>query len=126
MRFNVSSSGNILTRREKMGWGGEPYLGWGESIQETWAPAITLDSILDINSAPKIINFLSIDVEGAEYAVLSGVDFSKYEFCVICTDCELNSPAYNLLMSNNYVLYQIVGGSMIFLSENFSAGFVCQ
>lgn len=44
------------------------------------ARAITLNKILQISKAPKIIDFLSLDVEGAELEVLKGIDFKKYKF----------------------------------------------
>lgn len=40
-------------------------------------PVATLDVILTRNGAPKIIDFLSLDVEGGELEVLKGVDFSR-------------------------------------------------
>ncbi len=44
------------------------------------APARTLSSILEECHAPTRIDFLSLDVEGAEFAVLEGVDHSKFRF----------------------------------------------
>jgi hypothetical protein len=39
-------------------------------------------------NAPKTIEYLSIDTEGSEYEILSGFNFSKYDFRVIT--CEHN------------------------------------
>ena len=47
-------------------------------IQKFTAQASTLNSILDEVKAPTTIDFLSLDVEGAELEVLKGIDFSKY------------------------------------------------
>lgn len=44
------------------------------------AVARTLNSILEEAMAPEIIDFFSLDVEGAEIEVLRGVDHSKYKF----------------------------------------------
>ena len=49
--------------------------------------AKTLTEILDEAHAPKEIDFLSLDVEGAELAVLSGVNFEKYKFKYMLIEC---------------------------------------
>jgi FkbM family methyltransferase len=40
---------------------------------------VTLDEILENAKAPRHIDFMSIDVEGAEYEVLKGLSLDKYE-----------------------------------------------
>ena len=47
---------------------------------------ITLNQILEKSRAPKIIDFYS-DVEGAEYAVLNGINFKKYKFKYMLIEC---------------------------------------
>lgn len=42
--------------------------------------ARTLSSILDESNAPETIDLLSLDAEGAELAILQGIDFNKYKF----------------------------------------------
>ncbi len=42
--------------------------------------ARTLSSILDESNAPETIDLLSLDAEGAELAILRGIDFNKYKF----------------------------------------------
>jgi len=49
---------------------------------------ISLSDLLEKNSAPKIIDYLSIDTEGSEYEILKEFDFSKFRFRVIT--CEHN------------------------------------
>lgn len=53
-------------------WGGESY--------EFLAPARTLNSILREAGAPRNIQLLSLDVEGAELEVLLGLDFKHFKF----------------------------------------------
>lgn len=66
---------------------------------------ITLIDLLQTQGAPSYIDYLSIDTEGSEFAILSAFDFSKYSFGVIT--CEHNySPQrdliYNLLVGHGY------------------------
>lgn len=41
---------------------------------------VSLTSVLDDANAPRFIDYLSLDVEGNEHAVLTGLDHSKYKF----------------------------------------------
>ena len=53
---------------------------------------ISLEDLLDHYSAPKVIDYLSIDTEGSELPILESLDFNKYQFKVIT--CEHNlTPA---------------------------------
>lgn len=66
---------------------------------------ISLLDLLEKYSAPKEIDFLSIDTEGSEFDILSNFDFNKYEIKVIT--CEHNfTPArekiFSLLSGNGY------------------------
>ena len=49
---------------------------------------ISLMDLLEKYNAPSHIDFLSIDTEGSEFAILSAFDFTKYSFSVIV--CEHN------------------------------------
>lgn len=66
---------------------GEQFLGAGETVLEFGAVARTLSSLLEEASAPRAIDFLSLDVEGAELDVLKGVDFMKYRFKYMLVEC---------------------------------------
>ena len=50
----------------------------------------TLAEILDNINAPEIIDYLSLDVEGHEYSILSTFPFDKYKFR--CMTVEHNEP----------------------------------
>lgn len=50
----------------------------------------TLDEIFDEMNAPKMIDYLSLDVEGHEYQILSTFPFDKYNFR--CITVEHNAP----------------------------------
>jgi FkbM family methyltransferase len=50
----------------------------------------TLEQVLDAYNAPRIIDYLSLDVEGQEYNILSTFPFDKYQFR--CLTVEHNAP----------------------------------
>lgn len=66
----------------------------------------TLNSILEETQAPKVIDFLSIDVEGYELEVLQGIDFDEWKFKVVCVEHNYNqmkrSEILKIFTSNGY------------------------
>jgi FkbM family methyltransferase len=67
---------------------------------------ISLNDLLAKYNAPKVIDYLSIDTEGSELAILSALNFDRYQFRVIT--CEhgfrpIRSKLYDLLTSHGYV-----------------------
>jgi FkbM family methyltransferase len=71
--------------------------------------SVTLSSVLDTYNAPKIIDYLSLDVEGQEYNILRTFPFDTYKFR--CMTVEHNAPHIgdeqqmkirSLLESNGY------------------------
>ena len=67
---------------------------------------ISLEDLLQMNNAPKYIDFLSIDTEGSEFDILNSFDFEKYSFGFIT--CEHNFTqsrelVFELLTANGYV-----------------------
>lgn len=66
---------------------------------------ISLLDLLDKYEAPEVIDYLSIDTEGSEVAILEAFDFSRYRFR--CITCEHNFTSdreiiHALLSSNGY------------------------
>lgn len=66
---------------------------------------ISLLDLLKKYSAPKLIDYLSIDTEGSEFKILKDFNFEKYQFRIIT--CEHNfgpnrEKIFNLLTSNGY------------------------
>lgn len=62
----------------------------------------TLEYILDKHNAPKVIDYLSLDVEGAEERILSKFPFDKYTF--LAMTIERPSPELEkVLFENDYV-----------------------
>lgn len=62
----------------------------------------TLEYVLDYFNAPKIIDYLSLDVEGAEERILSNFPFHKYTF--LAMTIERPTPELEkILFDNDYV-----------------------
>ena len=59
----------------------------------------TLQSILDEASAPRLIDYLSLDIEGAEFEALKDFDFCKYQFK--CMTIERPSFELDLLLDEH-------------------------
>lgn len=66
---------------------GQQFLQGSEVLFEYGALARRLNDLLRESDAPKVIDFLSLDVEGAELEVLRGVDFKEYRFKFILVEC---------------------------------------
>ena len=65
--------------------------------------AMTLTKILDEISAPNLIDFFSLDVEGFEDQVIQGINFNKYNFKFLLIETT-NDLVVNFLNNNNYSL----------------------
>ena len=62
----------------------------------------TLTSILDENNAPLIIDYLSLDIEGAEERALVSFDFEKYRFLSMTIE-RPSKKLHDILINNGYV-----------------------
>jgi FkbM family methyltransferase len=66
---------------------------------------ISLMDLLIKYKAPRIIDYLSIDTEGAEYDILKKFNFNKYKIKIITIEHNYNKnrdKIYHLLKKNNY------------------------
>lgn len=66
---------------------GKIYLPENELVFEFGAKAIPLQHLLKECKAPVLIDFLSLDVEGAELEVLKGVNHADYKFKYMLVEC---------------------------------------
>jgi FkbM family methyltransferase len=66
---------------------GRQFLKPWETVFTFGAVARTLSSILLEAKAPRVIDFLSLDVEGAEIEVLKGVDHKAFKFRYMLVEC---------------------------------------
>jgi len=79
----------------------------------------TLNSVLDENNAPNEIDYLSIDVEGAEQRILGGFNFKRYRFNCITIE-NPNDLLRTLLEKNEYILIkEIRGMDCFYIHQNF-------
>jgi FkbM family methyltransferase len=83
-----------------------PYVWWSlperqqtEYIEEP-KKVTTLENVLRKNNAPKIIDYLSMDIEGAEYSALRNFPFEEFKFRAISTE---QDTCRELLLSNGYI-----------------------
>ena len=80
----------------------------------------TLQSILEEADAPGVMDYLSVDTEGAEERVLRGFRFDKYRFRAMT----IERPSVQLITSliqNGYVLVKTIPGlDCFFIHESFA------
>ena len=79
------------------------------NIKEKEIQAFTLDEILNRDKYKNVkIDFLNIDVEGADFKVLNGLSFQKFSPELICVEIHdkkiKESKIYNFLKDKNYQL----------------------
>ena len=70
------------------------------------AIADQLNNILKKANAPKQIDFMSLDVEGAEIEVLKGVNHNEYRFKFICIESRSIEKITNYLSTKNYLMIE--------------------
>jgi len=107
----------------------------GEQAERVKVALRSLDSLLDEVSAPETIEYLSLDVEGGELAVLSAYPFAKRR--ILCMTVELHYPDPNgnlvdtmncsavrkLLRDNGYALAKSLFVDDFFVHESILEGY---
>ena len=66
---------------------------------------ISLNDLLDLYDAPKVIDYLSIDTEGSEFEILDNFDFEKYQIRIITVEHAFTiyrDKIYDLLLTKGY------------------------
>ncbi len=83
---------------------------------------VTMNSILEFAKAPAVMDYLSLDVEGAEYHALQNFDFSKYTFHVVTVE-RPSSKVHEILTKNGYRFCRqlISWGDCLYLHHTFPA-----
>jgi FkbM family methyltransferase len=83
---------------------GKRFLSSTEDVFSFGAVAETLTAILKKSNAPKKIDFLSLDVEGAELEVLKGVDFDEFSFKYMLIEVRDIKRMESFLSQYGYIL----------------------
>ncbi len=94
----------------------------GGKVVSKIVPTKKLTTLLNQNSAPAQIDFLSIDVEGHELTVLKTLDFLKFQpLIIICEDNSKgkNREVENYLKAKNYALVKRIGVNEIYTPNKF-------
>ena len=94
--------GTDLTDIETHTQRGSQYLGEHETLFEFGAKAVPLHTFLQEANAPATIDFLSLDVEGAEKEVLRGIDHNQYRFKYMLVECRDFDALKTYLQSVGY------------------------
>lgn len=76
---------------------------WDDGGNMVIKPCDTLENILDRHNAPSTIDYLSIDVEGSELAILRDFPFLRYRFKAISIE---GNSCNDLLLAQGYVMVQ--------------------
>lgn len=82
----------------------KPFLPPTEDMFSYGAMARPLNDLLEEAGAPKVIDLLSLDVEGAEIAVLKGIDHTRYRFKYLCIECRDKDKLIAYLADHGYRL----------------------
>ena len=86
----------------------------------------TLTNLVDRTSYKNSpIDFLSVDVEGHELAVLQSLDFRRYKPKVVCVETwsstlrdVMQSDVYSFMEAQGYILVNWIDLNLIFLHKN--------
>lgn len=89
-----------------------------QGLQLIEVPTISLAALLDRNSAPSRIDYLSLDIEGSEELVLRNFPFDRYVFNVITIE-RPNDVVRTLLDEAGYVFQRESGVDRCYLHRSF-------
>ena len=99
---------------------GKQYLQENEIVNEFYIKTITLHKIFDDVKAPRLMDFLSLDVEGTEFEVLNGINFSIYNFKYIMVESRNDEQLIDYLKNKDYFfLKKISKRDLIFKYKKF-------
>lgn len=76
------------------------------TVRKYPVPTISLLDLLELNNAPKMIDYLSIDTEGGELEILEKFDFQRYSIKIISVEHNFGvtrKKIERLLVNNSYV-----------------------
>jgi len=122
---NAIYNKNIMVNFISSGMGGRiSNNNYTESVQ-----AVTIKDILKKNNSPKIIDYISLDIEGDEYEALLGFPFTDYEAILWTIEHNLyngviqrilKANIFNIMCKNGYEIFkENVGTSSLYPMEDW-------
>ncbi|MDR1250349.1 MAG: FkbM family methyltransferase [Treponema sp.] len=90
-------------------------------IEHIKIQAMSFDDMMKKYPSINRIDFMSLDVEGGELAILQNINFEKYKFCLIAI--ENNEPDGVLekyMRTKGYMTLLAVGGDILFVEKIYS------
>jgi len=81
---------------------GEKYLQKNDKIENFYADTVTLHQIFKKTNSPKLMDFLSLDVEGSEIEVLNGINFQEHNFKYILVESRDDIILKKFFVKKNY------------------------
>lgn len=87
---------------------GKQFLNNTEDNFRFGALARPLNDLIVESNAPRIMDLLSLDVEGAEIEVLKGINHEEYRFKYMCIECRGKDKLVEYLSSVGYELIEIL------------------
>ena len=105
--------------RKRHAESGKKWLRGHETVKTFLARARTLTAILDEANAPKVIDLLSLDVEGGEIEVLNGVAHATYRFKWILVESRDEKRIVEYLEAQGYSLHsKLTGHDFLFRNSS--------
>ena len=112
LNIGVSDRAAVLTFHEAptvSGWStfsdelARSYRAAGIATIEHQVPVRTLADVCDEHAAGRVIDFLKIDVEGLEYDVIAGMDWSRHRPRVVLVETNGHALWEPILLANGYI-----------------------
>jgi len=97
---------------------GKKFLKPTDKVFTFGALSKTLNQILIDSAAPAFIDFLSLDVMGAEIEVLKGIDHKAFRFKYICVECRDFIKISEFLYANKYILVEQLSPLNFLFADN--------
>ncbi len=92
----------FLNKKKEKEYVKNPEIKRGEKKYSYYVKTTTMNDILLKSNAPKIIDFLSLDTEGAEFEVLNGIDFNRFKFRYLLIETNNFIKLKKFMLNKNY------------------------